>query len=127
VGYKIRLEGVASPETRLLFCTSGVLLRRLASDPELSDVSHVIVDEIHERGVNEDLLLVILKDVMRRRPSLKVVLMSATLNADAFAAFFPGATAVHIPGFTFPVEIVYLEEALQRSGVQFVPETSVRP
>lgn len=78
--------------------------------------------QIHERGVNEDLLLVILKAVLRRRPGLKVVLMSATLNADKFAAFFPGAATVHIPGFTFPVTIKYLAEALTESRVTFTAE-----
>lgn len=84
--------------------------------------------QIHERGVNEDLLLVILKAVMQRRPDLKVVLMSATLNADKFAAFFPGAGTVHIPGFTFPVTVKYLDAALVESGVTFTPpEVSYPP
>lgn len=83
--------------------------------------------QIHERGVNEDLLLVILKAVMRRRPDLKVVLMSATLNADKFAAFFPGAAAVHVPGFTFPVTVKYLGDALVESGVTFTPPEVPHP
>ena len=120
VGYKIRLEGESSAATRLLFCTSGVLLRRLISDPELSTVSHVVVDEIHERGINEDLLLIILRDLLPVRPDLKLVLMSATLNAASFQEFFPGAAAVHIPGFTFPVDVHYLDAALEASGVPFV-------
>lgn len=98
---------------------AGVLLRRLSIDRELSSVSHVIVDEIHERGVNEDLLLMALKQVLALRPNLKVILMSATLNADKFSAFYPGSKPVHIPGYTFPVNTHYLEHALKASGLPF--------
>ncbi|EKX39133.1 hypothetical protein GUITHDRAFT_143740 [Guillardia theta CCMP2712] len=104
VGYQIRLEVKRSERTRLLFCTTGVLLRRLVVDPELSGVSHVIVDEIHERGINEDFILIILKDLLRANPSLKIVLMSATLNAQHFQEYFSGCPLLHIPGFTFPEE-----------------------
>lgn len=96
-----------------------MLLRRLISDPSLAGVSHVLVDEIHERGINEDLLLIILKGVLPRRPDLRIILMSATLNADTFQAYYPGSRAVHIPGFTFPVKITYLEGALALSGQRF--------
>ena len=82
-------------------------------------MSHVVVDEIHERGINEDLLLIILKDLLPRRRDLKLVLMSATLNAEAFQGYFPGSAAVHIPGFTFPVDVRYLGDALEESGVPF--------
>jgi HrpA-like RNA helicase len=127
VGYKIRLEESTSEDTRLLFCTSGVLLRLLIWDPELQHVSHVVVDEIHERGINEDLLLIILKDMLPARPDLKLILMSATLNAADLQAYFPGAAAVHIPGFTFPVETLYLEDALNASRIQFPAAGAVRP
>ena len=103
VGYQIRLEARRSSETKLLFCTTGVLLRRLAAEPTLASVSHVFVDEIHERGMNEDFLLVVLRDLLPRRPDLKIVLMSATLDAELFAGYFGGAPLAHIPGFTHPV------------------------
>ena len=64
VGYQIRLESKTSSSTRLLFCTTGILLRRLESDPDLSDVSHVIVDEVHERSEESDFLLMILRDLV---------------------------------------------------------------
>ena len=116
VGYAIRLEARRSAATRLLFCTTGVLLRRLVADPRLAGVSHVMVDEIHERGVNEDFLLIVLRELLPRRPDLKLVLMSATLNAALFAGYFGGATpTVHIPGFTFPVRELYLEVHLNVS------------
>ena len=113
VGYQIRLEAKRSKRTRLLFCTTGVLLRRLATEPTLASVSHVFVDEIHERGMNEDFLLVVLRDLLPKRPDLKVVLMSATLDAESFAKYFDGAPLCHIPGFTYPVEELFLEDALE--------------
>ncbi|KAG5229828.1 ATP-dependent RNA helicase [Salix suchowensis] len=84
-------------DTRLLFCTTGILLRRLLLDRDLKGVTHIIVDEIHERGMNEDFLLIVLRDLLPRRPELRLILMSATLNADLFSSYFGGAPAIHIP------------------------------
>jgi len=124
VGYKIRLEGSTSSNTRILFCTTGVLLRRLTEDPLLSGVSHVIVDEVHERSLDSDFLLVLLRDILPHRPTLKVVLMSATLNALAFEEYFKGVSAVsQIPGFTYPVTEHYLEDILQVTEYQPNPGT----
>ncbi|KHG03473.1 Putative ATP-dependent RNA helicase DHX57 [Gossypium arboreum] len=97
VGYKVRLEGMKGRDTRLLFCTTGILLRRLLVDRDLRGVSHVIVDEIHERGMNEDFLLIVLKDLLPRRPELRLILMSATLNAELFSSYYGGAPTIHIP------------------------------
>ncbi|KAI5068622.1 hypothetical protein GOP47_0016967 [Adiantum capillus-veneris] len=119
VGYKVRLEGMRGMSTRLLFCTTGILLRKLMADPDLKGVSHVIVDEIHERGMNEDFLLVVLKDLLVRRKDLRVVLMSATLNAKLFSSFFDGAPLLHISGFTYPVNIHFLEDVLELTGYRF--------
>nr|GMC64641.1 DExH-box ATP-dependent RNA helicase DExH3 [Ipomoea batatas]GMC68144.1 DExH-box ATP-dependent RNA helicase DExH3 [Ipomoea batatas]GMD46616.1 DExH-box ATP-dependent RNA helicase DExH3 [Ipomoea batatas] len=83
--------------THLLFCTSGILLRRLLSDRNLDGITHVFVDEIHERGMNEDFLLIVLKDLLPRRRDLRLILMSATLNADLFSGYFGGAPTIHIP------------------------------
>ncbi|KQK02430.1 hypothetical protein BRADI_2g01360v3 [Brachypodium distachyon] len=116
VGYKVRLEGMRGRDTRLLFCTTGVLLRRLLVDRSLKGVTHVIVDEIHERGMNEDFLLIVLKDLLPRRPELRLVLMSATLNADLFSSYFGGAPMIHIPGFTYPVRSRFLEDILEVTG-----------
>uniref|UniRef100_A0A3B3QJM3 Putative ATP-dependent RNA helicase DHX57 n=1 Tax=Paramormyrops kingsleyae TaxID=1676925 RepID=A0A3B3QJM3_9TELE len=112
VGYQIRLETVRSSLTRLLYCTTGVLLRRLEGEPELGGVTHVIVDEVHERTEESDFLLLVLKDVMAQRPDLKVILMSATLNANLFSQYFCGSETVHIPGRTFPVDQFFLEDAV---------------
>ena len=119
IGYSIRLETKRSRKTRVLFCTTGVLLRRLADDQELSGVSVVCVDEVHERSLDSDFLLVLLKDVMARNASLKVVLMSATMDASKFAAYFAAESGgkpcpvLEIPGFTFPVKELYLEDAVR--------------
>ncbi|CAL4919074.1 unnamed protein product [Urochloa decumbens] len=116
VGYKVRLEGIKGKDTHLLFCTSGILLRRLLSDRNLTGVTHVFVDEIHERGMNEDFLLIVLKDLLSRRRDLRLILMSATLNAELFSSYFGGAPTIHIPGFTHPVRAHFLEDILDRSG-----------
>ncbi|RZC78951.1 hypothetical protein C5167_003174 [Papaver somniferum] len=116
VGYKVRLEGVKGKNTHLLFCTSGILLRRLLSDRNLDGITHVFVDEIHERGMNEDFLLIVLKDLLPRRPDLRLILMSATLNAELFSNYFGGAPTIHIPGFTHPVRAHFLEDVLELTG-----------
>ncbi|KAM3689686.1 hypothetical protein ACJW31_09G065500 [Castanea mollissima] len=115
VGYQIRLEAKRSAQTRLLFCTTGVLLRQLVQDPKLAGVSHLLVDEIHERGMNEDFLLIILCDLLPRRPDLRLILMSATINADLFSKFFGNAPTIHIPGLTFPVAESFLEDVLEKT------------
>merc|ERR1719357_137770 len=113
VGYQVRLEVKASDKTRLMFCTTGILLRRLEGDPMLSDVTHGIVDEVHERSEESDFLLMILRDTLPVRPDLKVILMSATVNADLFSGYFKGAPVLDIPGRTFPVQQLFLEEILE--------------
>lgn len=115
VGYQIRLEAKRSAQTRLLFCTTGVLLRQLVQDPDLTGVSQLLVDEIHERGMNEDFLLIILHDLLPRRPDLRLILMSATINADLFSKYFGNAPTIHIPGFTFPVAELFLEDLLEKT------------
>ncbi|XP_059482833.1 putative ATP-dependent RNA helicase DHX57 [Neocloeon triangulifer] len=116
VGYQIRLESKTSSSTRLLFCTTGILLRRLEGDAELASVSHIIVDEVHERSEESDFLLMILRDLLPKRRDLKVILMSATLNADLFSQYFGIVPILEIPGRTFPVEQLFLEDALGKTG-----------
>ncbi|XP_034489479.1 putative ATP-dependent RNA helicase DHX57 [Drosophila innubila] len=124
VGYQIRLENKVSASTRLSFCTTGILLRRLASDPLLGNVTHVIVDEVHERSEESDFLLLILKNILRERKDLKVILMSATLNATLFSDYFGGAPVLDIPGRTFPVQQLFLEDILESSD--FVMECDTK-
>ncbi|OMO51588.1 Double-stranded RNA-binding protein [Corchorus capsularis] len=125
VGYKVRLEGMKGRDTRLLFCTTGILLRRLLVDRDLRGVTHVIVDEIHERGMNEDFLLIVLKDLLPRRPELRLILMSATLNAELFSSYFSGAPTLHIPGFTYPVRAHFLENILEVTGYRLTPYNQI--
>lgn len=120
VGYAIRGESRVSGDTRLLFCTTGVLLRRIQSDANLEDVSHIIIDEVHERSVDTDVLLILMRKLLKRRKDLKVVLMSATLSQATFSDYFGGAPLVTIPGFTHPVKSHYLEDVLTR--IECVPE-----
>ncbi|KAF6983389.1 hypothetical protein CFC21_011218 [Triticum aestivum] len=122
VGYQIRLESKRSTQTRLLFCTTGVLLRKLVQEPDLVGVSHLLVDEIHERGMNEDFLIIILRDLLPRRPDLRLVLMSATINAELFSKYFGDAPIMHIPGFTFPVAELFLEDILEKTQYKIKSE-----
>ncbi|KAI9482586.1 P-loop containing nucleoside triphosphate hydrolase protein [Zychaea mexicana] len=116
VGYAVRGETKASSQTRLQFVTTGVLLRRLHSDPSLGGISHVLIDEVHERSVDSDFLLIILRQVLKKRKDLKVVLMSATINQQVFADYFGGAPAIEIPGFTHPVKDYYLEDVISMTS-----------
>ncbi|XP_024045826.1 DExH-box ATP-dependent RNA helicase DExH5, mitochondrial isoform X4 [Citrus clementina] len=125
VGYKVRLEGMKGRDTRLLFCTTGILLRRLLVDRNLKGVTHVIVDEVHERGMNEDFLLIVLKDLLSRRLELRLVLMSATLDAELFSSYFGGATVINIPGFTYPVRTHFLEDILDMTGYRLTPYNQI--
>jgi len=118
VGYQVRMNARRSPNTRLLFCTSGVLLRTLISDPRLEHVSYVIVDEIHERGMNEDFLLIILRNLLPKRPDLRLILMSATLDAETFSTYFGNAPMIHIPGFMHPIKEFFIEDVIEQTGYQ---------
>lgn len=122
VGYQIRLEAEHSEQTRLLFCTTGVLLRRLVQEPDLRGVSHLLIDEIHERGMNEDFLIIICRDLLPRRPDLRLILMSATINATLFSTYFGNTPVMHIPGFTFPVTEFFLEDILEKTQYKISSE-----
>ncbi|KAG6878138.1 hypothetical protein C0993_011852 [Termitomyces sp. T159_Od127] len=103
VGYAIRGESKQDERTKILFCTTGVVLRRLGSGDKLHGISHVVVDEVHERSVDGDFLLLELKELLKVHNHLKVVLMSATINHETFVKYFNGAPLLTIPGFTHPV------------------------
>ncbi|KAK7181326.1 ATP-dependent RNA helicase ucp12 [Paraphaeosphaeria sporulosa] len=128
IGYTIRGESKQKPGvTRITFVTTGVLLRRLqtsggSSDDvvaALADVSHVVVDEVHERSLDTDFLLVLLRDILRRRKDLKVILMSATLDAEVFERYFHDVGpvgCVEIQGRTFPVQDWYMDDIVHATG-----------
>ena len=108
VGYQVRFEDVAGPKTRLRFLTEGVLTRRLLSDPTLATVSTVVLDEFHERHLDGDLALALLRRLQRtRRPDLRLVVMSATLDAAAIAGYLGGAQILRSEGRQYPLEIEY--------------------
>lgn len=101
VGYAVRLE--SRPGKHLNICTSGVLLRMMCSDPHLSELSHLIIDEVHERDINCDTLLALVKQVMQHNPHLKVILMSATLQPELFKSYFDGAPVIQVDGTVYPI------------------------
>ena len=113
VGYAIRFEVCASKKTRIKYMTDGVLLRESLNDENLDQYSVIIMDEAHERSLHTDVLFGILKEVCRRRRDLKVIVTSATMNADKFSAFFGNAPTFQIPGRAFPVEICYEEQTVE--------------
>ncbi|XP_042513629.1 DExH-box ATP-dependent RNA helicase DExH6-like [Macadamia integrifolia] len=128
VGYKIRLESKGGKNSSIMFCTNGVILRVLvgkgkgtnssreeASIDTLNDlleITHIIVDEIHERDRFSDFMLAILRDLLPSCPHLRLILMSATLDAERFSQYFGGCPIIRVQGFTYPVKVFYLEDVL---------------
>ena len=125
VGYSIRFEDVTSAKTRIKFLTDGLLLREALADPLLSKYSVIMVDEAHERSLSTDILLGVLKKIKKRRKDLRIVISSATLQAEAFLAFFHGegqhqngveslendeGAIISLEGRMFPVDVHFLEE-----------------
>ena len=123
-GYQIRGEKKMSRSTMLTYMTTGILLRRLQGDPMLEGVSVIVVDEVHERTVQSDFLLIALKMLLRsRRSDLKIVLMSATMDAEKVARYMGHNTPVMaIPGRTFPVSVQYLEDIVEQTGFYSIVE-----
>lgn len=108
VGYTIRFEDITTPKkTKIKYMTEGILLREILEDPNLDKYSCVIMDEAHERSLNTDVLLGLFKQLARRRRDLKLIITSATMNADRFTHFFGNAPQYFISGRTFPVEVFY--------------------
>ncbi|KAF2646057.1 ATP-dependent RNA helicase A [Massarina eburnea CBS 473.64] len=128
IGYAIRGESKQKlGTTKITFVTTGVLLRRLQTSggstedvvAALADVSHVVVDEVHERSLDTDFLLVLLRDILRRRKDLKVILMSATLDAEVFERYFDDVGPVgrvEIEGRTYPVNDYYIDDVVHATG-----------
>lgn len=116
VGYSIRLEANTSKETRLVYATTGIVMRMLEGSNELKEITHLVLDEVHERSIDSDFLLIVLKKLLTKRKDLKVVLMSATVDAERFSNYFGGAKVLNVPGRTFPVNVNYLEDAVELTG-----------
>ena len=110
VGWQIRFENRSSAATRILFITEGILTRWLMEDPELPGVGCVVLDEFHERSLHADVGLALLREVQQAlRPDLRIVVMSATLDAAPVAAFLGNAPLLEVPGRLYPLEIRYSE------------------
>ncbi|XP_066603297.1 3'-5' RNA helicase YTHDC2-like [Prorops nasuta] len=116
-GYQIRLESRVAPKTLLTYCTNGVLLRTLmGGDSALATVTHIIVDEVHERDRFCDFLLIALRDALDKYKSLKIILMSATMDTSIFSNYFSKCSVVNVPGRLFDVDVFYLEDILKITG-----------
>ena len=123
VGYSIRFEDLTSATTRIKFMTDGLLIREALVDPLLSRYSVIMVDEAHERSISTDILLGLLKKIIRRRPELRIIVSSATLQAEDILNFFNSnadeklsnddaqgnGTIISLEGRTYPIDILYLE------------------
>jgi len=116
VGYSIRFEDVTSAKTKIRFLTDGMLLREALVDPLLSRYAVVMIDEAHERSLNSDVLLGLLKKIKKKRPELRIIVSSATLQAGTFVDFFSeddesdsGCRVVSLEGRAYPVDVLYLE------------------
>ena len=116
VGYAIRLESHITAGTRLVYATTGIVMRMLERGNDLEDITHLILDEVHERTIDSDFLLIVLRKLMVRRPALKIILMSATVNAEQFSQYLAGAPIVNVPGRTYPVETKYLEDVIETTS-----------
>lgn len=110
VGYTIRFEDCTGPETNIKYMTDGMLLRECLMDLDLKTYSVIMLDEAHERTIHTDVLFGLLKQAVRRRPDLKLIVTSATLDAVKFSQYFFEAPIFTIPGRTFEVEVMYTKE-----------------
>ncbi len=116
VGYQIRFEDCTSDKTIINYMTDGMLLRHFLGEPDLSAFSVLMIDEAHERTLHTDILFGLVKDVARFRPDLKLLISSATLEAEKMSDYFDGAPVFVIPGRRYPVEVMYTKGAMSERG-----------
>jgi ATP-dependent helicase HrpB len=126
-GYAVRFEQKVSRQTRLIVATEGILIRRLQQDPTLQDTAMVVLDEFHERSLDGDLLLGMLRRVQTElREDLKIVIMSATLDRDWFSHAVPGAPIMQIGATSYPVQVEYRPSRGDQDIVEHAAETAVQ-
>lgn len=123
VGYSIRLDSAVSASTRIVYATTGIVLRMLEGRESLADITHIIIDEVHERSIDSDFLLIILREILEVRKDLKVILMSATVDAEKIANYMGGCPVVRVPGRTFPVTPYFLEDVVELTRYRLDPHT----
>ncbi len=107
VGYKVRFKDEISEQTQIKLMTDGILLAEIQSDPYLNQYEVLIIDEAHERSLNNDFILGYLKNLLKKRPDLKVIITSATIDVERFSKHFNNAPIIEVSGRTFPVEVLY--------------------
>src|SRR5262249_34294023 len=107
VGWQVRSERRFTADTRLLVATEGILTARLQQDPLLSEFRTIVLDEFHERSIHADLGIALARQAWRSRDDLRLVVMSATIDADRVATFLDNCPVVHVEGRLFPIEISY--------------------
>ena len=110
VGYSIRFEDCTSEKTKLKYMTDGMLLREFLGEPDLASYAVMMVDEAHERTLHTDILFGLVKDIARFRPEIKLLISSATLDAEKFSEYFDFAPIFRIPGRRYPVDILYTRQ-----------------
>ncbi|KAJ3033448.1 DEAH-box ATP-dependent RNA helicase prp22, partial [Rhizophlyctis rosea] len=110
VGYTIRFEDCTSPDTKIKYMTDGMLLREILIDPKMMKYSVLLLDEAHERTISTDVLFGLLKKTVKERPDLKLIVTSATLDAEKFSTYFYNCPILTIPGRTYPVEILFAKD-----------------
>ncbi|KAF5375077.1 hypothetical protein D9758_000153 [Tetrapyrgos nigripes] len=117
VGYSIRLESNTTKNTRLAYVTNGIALRMLEGGTGQGGhgtaFDEITLQQVHERSIESDFLLIVLKSLLEQRPDLKVILMSATVDAMKISQYFGDCPTLHVPGRTFPVDVHYLEDAVE--------------
>ncbi|KAE8650533.1 DExH-box ATP-dependent RNA helicase DExH7, chloroplastic isoform X2 [Cucumis sativus] len=128
VGYHVRLDNARNENTKLLFCTTGILLRKIVGDETLTGITHIIVDEVHERSLLGDFLLVVLKNLIEKRSvesssPLKVVLMSATVDSNLFSGYFGNCPVITAEGRMHPVTTYFLEDIYESTGYHLASDS----
>jgi RNA helicase HrpA len=126
VGYKMRFEDKTDASTRIKIMTDGILLQEMKLDPWLSKYSVLMVDEAHERSLNIDFILGLLKRVLQERHDFKVIVSSATINTGLFSAYFDDCPVVSIDAITYPVTVVYDPPAVPPSGGSLAADEALR-